>query len=809
MEKEEGLPTTADFIETPLDAPCTISVIRSIRDTRPQNQTLTYADFYARLLTPDFRSFEKFGLAYLIGPTDGTRLKSGLEYGSVAVIDGDSHLNENKQPESGAPDVVAVHEALKKENISHCIHTTHSHLQEDNGPRWRAAIPIRLNNEQELFSVLMAVVNLVNTKHGLNLYLTPESYRWSQVWQFPRVAKRDAPFFSAWHHGVVPSVAYATKHYPVPEKVDTAAVVVADQALREDTGSLSWYISQYLPIGRQLSEAGYEYVGQSLMRGEGGKLMPVQRWSYPGASNPGGVVVFRHDHADILYSHHSHDPLAVGRGLRALDVFQLLNGFSETDAMQFALHAAEPYKIAELDLRYPTIMAAGNEFRVGNLYDEVDGEVSHKLMTWGNFQLSVANEPPIWVFERNGENDNAQVAAKTIDAYWRTCRQRTHFNGLVYEPFPITQKPSYKVKKANGLYYNLFRGWPTLPKKGTLDRLAWHLLHGICGSNEEQYEYLLDWWAHLLQNPEEKPGVALVLKSGKGTGKSKVFGALVSALGSHGIVLTNSEQLTGKFNAHLANKLAVMLEESFWSGNPLSEGTLKTLITDREATYEQKGLTPVRGKSYCRVILITNNSWAAPVTDDERRFFIPDVSNASLLVNETTQYDSRGDFFPFLFREMHNGGIEAFFYDMAQRDLSGRNIHAAPKTGELTNQFLETLSREDAWLYDILNVGQINFKGGRVMMTSPTGTTVNVDDLHESIKEYISYHEKKHGVHKKINRILGKWIPKCHHSFMSAGGTMYRFANLADCRREYESNARLPVKWDHALPGDGRDDFYN
>jgi hypothetical protein len=293
-------------------------------------------------------------------------------FGFVAVIDADSHLDENKQPKEGAPDVAKVHEALKKENISHCVHTTHSHLQEGKGNRYRIIIPTYLKNERELFSFLMAVVNLVNSKHNLNLYLTPESYRWAQVWQFPRISRRDAPFFSAWHHGVVPSIEYATRNYPVPDKVDSAATIVAGQALREEQGSLQWYLAKYLPIGKQLHEHGYEYCSQGLIRGAEGKLIPVQRWTKPGSSNPGGVVVFNHDGVEVLYSHHSNDPLAVGHGLTTLGVYQYLHGLGEDNALEYALAEAEPAVISELNLKHPSFLVGGSEFRVGNPYNEVD-----------------------------------------------------------------------------------------------------------------------------------------------------------------------------------------------------------------------------------------------------------------------------------------------------------------------------------------------------------------------------------------------------------------------------------------------------
>ena len=72
-------------------------------------------------------------------------------------------------------------------------------------------------------------------------------------------------------------------------------------------------------------------------------------------------------------------------------------------------------------------------------------------------------------------------------------------------------------------YLNLWQGFAVKPHKGDWTLFDDHLFYVICGENQRYYDWLMDWLAHLVQKPYEKPGSAVVLKSEvKGTGKSMV-----------------------------------------------------------------------------------------------------------------------------------------------------------------------------------------------------------------------------------------------------------------------------------------------
>ena len=61
------------------------------------------------------------------------------------------------------------------------------------------------------------------------------------------------------------------------------------------------------------------------------------------------------------------------------------------------------------------------------------------------------------------------------------------------------------------------------PTQGDWSRIRTHLYEVICDGDIELFEYLLDYVAHMLQRPEEKPGVMVVLLGSQGTGKGLFF----------------------------------------------------------------------------------------------------------------------------------------------------------------------------------------------------------------------------------------------------------------------------------------------
>ena len=150
----------------------------------------------------------------------------------------------------------------------------------------------------------------------------------------------------------------------------------------------------------------------------------------------------------------------------------------------------------------------------------------------------------------------------------------------------------------------------------------------IADGDKDKANYILDWSAHMVQRPREKPGVALVLRGRKGTGKTLLTQILARVIGGQNTLITASgKKLFGTFNWHLADKLLIGAEEAFFVGNREVNDQLKHLLTGDEIEVEQKFGQRISMKSMHRVIMTSNHDQVIAASDDERRFFVCDVSD--------------------------------------------------------------------------------------------------------------------------------------------------------------------------------------
>lgn len=232
-------------------------------------------------------------------------------------------------------------------------------------------------------------------------------------------------------------------------------------------------------------------------------------------------------------------------------------------------------------------------------------------------------------------------------------------------------------------FYNLWRGFAIEPAQeadpeSKCAMFLDHLRRNVCQGDEGHYRYLLAWMADLVQRPGIKPGVVVVVRGEKGTGKSKVGEMLSALLGAHAMTTAHSRHVVGNFNKHLGDKLLVVAEEAFFAGDRAADNALKNLVTDKSVMLEPKGIDAVSVRSCHRIMMLTNRAWVVPASADERRYFVLDCGS------ENKQDRT---FFAALDDQMHNrGGLAAFLQVLLSIDLSSIDVGAAPETAALREQ---------------------------------------------------------------------------------------------------------------------------
>jgi hypothetical protein len=143
----------------------------------------------------------------------------------------------------------------------------------------------------------------------------------------------------------------------------------------------------------------------------------------------------------------------------------------------------------------------------------------------------------------------------------------------------------------------------------------------LSGKNNGVLEYCLNYFAHMVQSPGEKPGTALIVKGIQGIGKNIMFERLTEVLCGEEYLLstTNIDDIVGKFSS-VNRKLMVILDEASSEDTYKNCEHLKNFITAPKVRYERKGVDTVMIKNCSRAIFLTNNDIATKIEQYDRRY---------------------------------------------------------------------------------------------------------------------------------------------------------------------------------------------
>lgn len=308
----------------------------------------------------------------------------------------------------------------------------------------------------------------------------------------------------------------------------------------------------------------------------------------------------------------------------------------------------------------------------------------------------------ISTFHRNFENKTAQADGGKLfkqSEAWMSHPRRRQFDGLCFLP----------GRPGPDRFYNLWRGFAVQPlprgeapspvAKKALDHFLEHSLKNICRGNETLHHWLTTYFAHAVQRPWEKPQVAIVLRGKKGTGKNILVETVGRLFGTHFSLTSEIDRVLGRFNSLLENKVMLVLDEAFWSGDKRIEGKLKDLITGTDHVIERKGVESFNVKNCLRVAILGNEKWLIPATAEERRFAVFDVGQERI--------QDRA-YFKSIVEGMEAGGNRLLLRYLLDFDISDFQVGWAPDTEGLAEQKKLTYSILDNWWFDCLLNGRLS-----------------------------------------------------------------------------------------------------
>ena len=226
--------------------------------------------------------------------------------------------------------------------------------------------------------------------------------------------------------------------------------------------------------------------------------------------------------------------------------------------------------------------------------------------------------------------------------------------------------------------YNFFSGLALKPKPGDCTVYLNHIEFGICDGDKVAAKYFVQWLAHMIQKPDEKPSVAILMKSLQGTGKGMLTKPILEILGQYGAHVNGHANLTQRFNSTVANKLMIFGDEVDLKDHKVAD-KLKGLISENVIQLERKGIEPEAMPNYSRFIFASNHGQVINAGLKERRYLIVEP-----VLKESSYYSAIAAW-------SANGGANHLLHYLMNLDISDFNKNKAPITKSLIEEKLCSL----------------------------------------------------------------------------------------------------------------------
>ena len=357
--------------------------------------------------------------------------------------------------------------------------------------------------------------------------------------------------------------------------------------------------------------------------------------------------------------------------------------------------ASSASALVAMNEKYTAVFANGL-YRI--MYREGEGETANGLPWVAASKTDFINRHENRTIE-NGNQGRGRSKVISLGAGWQTWAARKTADGTVLDPrFPPGAITDGKL--------NLWSGFAIKAEPGCCELFLKMIYEDLCSGDDAVFAYVLNWSAWKLQNPGLLPQVAIAFLGPKGAGKTTYGETMAQIFGCHGMVAEDIDQIAGRFNGHLKSKCFVYADEAVWGGDKRNESALKKLITDKEGTYEYKGVTIFDGPNHVGLVLAGNENWIVPASMDERRFCASKVSGAHFAPPGERNHPNRL-YWNQLYTELNNGGRAAFLDAMLKRDLDGWHPREdVPTTEAMGEQKLQGLKEVGRWWYEILRDGE-------------------------------------------------------------------------------------------------------
>ena len=317
-------------------------------------------------------------------------------------------------------------------------------------------------------------------------------------------------------------------------------------------------------------------------------------------------------------------------------------------------------------------------------------------------------------YKRNGIWIEGKKKPLNPFTLWESHKDQRQVARVVFDPHPRSKDQNV---------FNLFQGFDYnactvahidsgMAETGCRNLLD-HIYNIWASGDSVLYEYILNWFAYILQYPWKKIGVLLVVKSKQGAGKGIVFNFMEQILGRNLYSQISSiKLLLGDFNKTLEGRLLINLDEAHWGGNTSEGNRLKNLITEVWQPINEKNKEVRNIMNTTAFSASSNEERATSATEGDRRHCGMELANTWAGRQETPEHtkyfcDITGSS-PGMPIEEHR--VECFAKVLYDRDLSNFVPQKMPRTEYIAEQIERNWTPVQKWWSEVLEMGHFSIK---------------------------------------------------------------------------------------------------
>ena len=367
-----------------------------------------------------------------------------------------------------------------------------------------------------------------------------------------------------------------------------------------------------------------------------------------------------------------------------------------------------------------------------------------------------------------------------VNSFWLS-PNTIEYHRLTFHPIP---QPTDTL--------NLWIAHTVVPAQGCWKIIEDYLRDVICDGDLGLFEYLIQFLAHALQRPEEKPGIMIVLIGAEGVGKGFFIRLLEALWGATTLQVSDIAAITGSFNAGLERTFWVAFDECMFKGDKKSQDRIKSLVTEPAVQVEQKYEPSRTIVSFHRVVACTNHAQWGQIRSDDRRYLFIKVSDC---------HKQDSDYFGQLSNSLNDGvTVPALAYYLINLDISKFNPRNKPQTAEGFEQKRRSLSHFARYWLEVLYKGSFDLGSAQYPDASlpyEGALFLSSHTLTQRYKDYNHIAERYEAIQAKtIREEIKVLCPSADTQKRQDNKRGILFPEIGLARKEFEAFIGWSVNWD-------------